>query len=107
MLHVEKDRMTRKEELIEAVHGNALLIPLVSDMVYLEEQLEYLQTLPKIRIHPDDPSKQKTTPAAKLYKELLQQYTNIVKVMLRATGSEDIEEDSPLRKWMNEHINTT
>ena len=42
--------MTRKEELIEAVHGNALLIPLVNDMVYLEEQLEYLQTLPKIRI---------------------------------------------------------
>lgn len=99
--------MTRKEELIEAVHGNTLLIPLVSDMVYLEEQLEYLQTLPKIRIHPDDPSKQKATPAAKLFKELLQQYTNIVKVMLRATGSEDIEEDSPLRKWMNEHINTT
>lgn len=99
--------MTRKEELLEAVHGNTLLIPLVSDMVYLEEQLEYLQTLPKIRIHPDDPSKQKATPAAKLYKELLQQYTNIVKVMLRATGSEDIEEDSPLRKWMNEHISTT
>lgn len=98
--------MTRKEELIEAVHDNTLLIPLVSDMVYLEEQLEYLQTLPKIRIHPNDPSKQKATPAAKLYKELLQQYTNIVKVMLRATGSEDIEEESPLRKWMNEHINT-
>ena len=104
MLHVEKDRMTRKEELIEAVHGNTLLIPLVNDMVYLEEQLEYLQTLPKIRIHPDDPSKQKATSAAKLYKELLQQYTNIVKVMLRATRSEDIEEESPLRKWMNEHV---
>lgn len=104
MLHVEKDCMTRKEELIEAVHGNTLLVPLVNDMVYLEGQLEYLQTLPKIRIHPDDPSKQKATPAAKLYKELLQQYTNIVKVMLRATGSEEIEEDSPLRKWMNEHI---
>ena len=104
MLHVEKDRMTRKEELLEAVHGNTLLIPLVNDMVYLEDQLEYLQTLPKIRIHQDDPSRQKATPAAKLYKELLQQYTNIVKVMLRATGSEDIEEESPLRKWMNEHV---
>ena len=103
-IRLEAHSMTRKEELIEAVHGNTLLIPLVSDMVYLEEQLEYLQTLPKIRIHPDDPSKQKATPAAKLYKELLQQYTNIVKVMLRATGSEDIEEESPLRKWMNEHV---
>lgn len=96
--------MTRMEELLDAIHGNTLLIPLVNDMVYLEEQLEYLQTLPKIRIHPDDPSKQKATPAAKLYKELLQQYTNIVKVMLRATGSEEIEEESPLRKWMNEHV---
>lgn len=103
-IRLEAHSMTRKEELIEAVHGNTLLIPLVNDMVYLEEQLEYLQTLPKIRIHPDDPSKQKATPAAKLYKELLQQYTNIVKVMLRATGSEDIEEESPLRKWMNEHV---
>ena len=104
MLHVEKDRMTRKEELLDEIHGNTLLIPLVNDMVYLEEQLEYLQTLPKIRIHPDDPPRQKATPAAKLHKELLQQYTNIVKVMLRATGSEDIEEESPLRKWMNEHV---
>ena len=42
MLHVEKDRMTRKEELIEAVHGNTLLIPLVNDMVYLEEQLSLI-----------------------------------------------------------------
>jgi hypothetical protein len=24
---------------------------------------------------------------------------------MKATGSDETEEDSPLRKWMNEHIN--
>lgn len=96
--------MDRQEELLKAIKENELLIPLVKEMVSLETQLDELRELPKIRIHPKDPSRQKTTAAAKLYKELLQQYTNIVKVMLRATGAEDAEEESPLRKWMNEHI---
>lgn len=96
--------MDRQKELLEAIKDNKLLIPLVTEMVELEHQLDELRKLPKIKVHPKDPSRQKTTPAAKLYKELLQQYTNIVKVMLRATGAEDIEEESPLRKWMNEHI---
>lgn len=96
--------MDRQEELLKAIKENELLIPLVKEMVSLETQLDELRELPKIRIHPKDPSRQKTTAAAKLYKELLQQYTNIVKIMLRATGAEDTEEESPLRKWMNEHI---
>lgn len=96
--------MDRQEELLKAIKENELLIPLVKEMVSLETQLDELRELPKIRIHPKDPSRQKTTAAAKLYKELLQQYTNIVKIMLRATGAEDAEEESPLRKWMNEHI---
>lgn len=96
--------MDRQEELLKAINENELLIPLVKEMVSLETQLDELRELPKIRIHPKDPSRQKTTAAAKLYKELLQQYTNIVKIMLRATGAEDAEEESPLRKWMNEHI---
>jgi hypothetical protein len=73
-------------------------------MVYLEEQLDELRELPKIKIHPTDKTKQKTTPAAKLYKEYLQQYTNIVRILMKATGVDESEEESPLRKWMNEHI---
>lgn len=96
--------MTRKEELLNFIGEDSTLIPLVEEMVYLEEQLDYLRGLPKINVHPKDPSKQKVTPAAKLYKELLQQYTNIVRIMIRVTGVEEQEEESPLREWVRKHV---
>lgn len=97
--------MTRKEELLKLLNNDITYIPLVNDMVYLEDQLDGLRELPKIKVHPSDPTKQKTTPAAKLYKEYLQQYTNIVRILMKATGADETEEESPLRRWMNEHIN--
>lgn len=96
--------MDRKEELLKIIENDKTLIPLVTEMVYLEKQLDELRDLPKIKVHPTDKSKQKTTPAAKLYKEYLQQYTNVVKILLRATGTDESEEESPLRKWMNAHV---
>lgn len=96
--------MSRKEELLKLIDNDATLVPLVGEMVYLEEQLDYYRSLPKIKVHPNDPSKQKATPAAKLYKEYLQQYTNVVKILLRATGADESEEESPLRKWMNQRL---
>ena len=97
--------MNRKEELLKILNNDITYIPLVTEMVYLEEQLDELRDLPKIKVHPDDPTKQKTTPAAKLYKEYLQQYTNIVRILMKATGVDESEEESPLRRWVNEHIN--
>ena len=96
--------MNRKEELLSLLNNDPTYVPLINEMVYLEEQLDELRGLPKIKRHPSDPSKQKTTPAAKLYKEYLQQYTIIVRILMRVTGADEVEEDSPLRKWMNEHI---
>lgn len=96
--------MTRKEELLKLLNNDITYIPLVTEMVYLEDQLDELRELPKIKVHPEDRTKQKTTPAAKLYKEYLQQYTNIVRILMKATGADETEEDSPLRRWMNEHI---
>lgn len=96
--------MTRQEELLKLLNNDITYVPLVTEMVYLEDQLDELRELPKIKVHPDDSTKQKTTPAAKLYKEYLQQYTNIVRILMKATGADETEEDSPLRRWMNEHI---
>lgn len=96
--------MSRLEELLKVIKHDITYIPLINEMVYLEEQLDELRALPKIKVHPDDPTKQKTTPAAKLYKEYLQQYTNIVRILMKATGADENEEESPLRKWINEHI---
>ena len=96
--------LKRKEELLKLIENDATLIPLIDEMVYLEEQLDYLRGLPKIKVHPNDPSKQKPTPAAKMYKEFLQQYTNIVKILIKATGIDESEEESPLRKWVKKHV---
>lgn len=98
--------MSRKEELLKVIENDVTLVPLVTEMVYLEKQLDELRELPKIKVHPTDPSKQKATPAAKLYKEYLQQYTNVVKILIRKTGVDENDEESPLRKWMKEHVNT-
>ena len=99
--------MTRRAELTNLIKDNKALLPMVDDLMFLEAQLEDLRKLPMIKVHPDDPSKQKTTPAAKQYKELLQQYTNIINVFLRATGTDEEDDESPLRKWMNEHTDQT
>jgi hypothetical protein len=89
--------MTRKEELLEAVKNDPKVVPLINDMVYLENQLELLRALPKIKVDPERPDHQKATPAAKQYKEYLQQYVNVVKVVQKAAGDDGSEADSPLR----------
>lgn len=90
--------MTRREELLKLTN-DPTITPLIEKMLFLENELEKLEKLPMIKVHPENPEIQKSTPAAKLYKEFLQQYTNIIKVISRATGDENNEEDSPLRKW--------
>ena len=94
--------MERKQELLKLVNdsNSSTIAPLIDKMLFLENQLENLEKLPMIKVHPDDPQIQKTTPAAKLYKEFLQQYTNIVKVISHAAGDDVDDEESPLRKWV-------
>lgn len=98
--------MTRKEELMSLIGFDPVLMPLITEMVELEDQLDYLRTLPKIKVHPKDPTKQKATPAAKLYKECLQQYTNIIRILMRSTGEDFDDAESPLRKWFNDHVDS-
>ena len=95
--------MTRKEQLLEAVNNDVKVVPLINDMVYLENQLDQLRALPKIRVDQDNPERQKATPAAKQYKEYLQQYVNVVKVVQKAAGDDGAEDDSILRKWLRDH----
>lgn len=95
--------MTRKEELLEVVGSDPVLVRLVDDMVFLENQLDYLRALPMIKVDPVNPQRQKATPAAKQYKEFLQQYNNVVKTMARRSDIDLSDEESPLRKWMTHH----
>ena len=95
--------LERKEELMKLVNDSnrTTILPLIDQMIYLENQLDYYRTLPMIKVNPENTMQQKATPAAKLYKEFLQQYTNVVKVISRITANENEQEESPLRKWAN------
>ena len=98
--------MTREEELRGLVGDDPFMRHLVGEMLELETQMDFLRTLPKIKVHPSDQTRQRATPAAKLYKECLQQYTNIIRILMRAAGSDVEDDDSPLRKWFNEHVDS-
>ena len=97
--------MERREELRKLVPLSIAptIYPMIDEMVFLESELIKLRGLPMIRVDDDNPERQKATPAAKLYKEFLQQYTNCVKVVAHAVGNDDAEEESPLRAWCKAH----
>ena len=95
--------MTRKQELLKAVKNEPTLTGLIAEMVYLEEQMKSLRKLPMIRVDKVDPSRQKATPAAKMYQDLLHKYTGIVKTIEVAMGADGSETESPLRAWIRDH----
>lgn len=95
--------MERKEQLLrylcEDDSDRLILEPIVENFIFLENRMDDLRKLPFIKVHPKNPGMQKVTPAAKQYKEFLQQYTNIVKILEKANKN-DSQEDSPLRAWI-------
>lgn len=106
--------MSRRDDIVNIIPEESLELvsSVIDDVVFLEERLTELRKLPFIQIHPQDATKQRSTPAAKQYKEFLQQYINCIKMIeyviykdKRMEGDEITE--SPLRKWFNEHSGTT
>lgn len=101
--------MERKEELLK-ICGKLdpetlkLVSPLIDQLIFLEENLAYLKTLPFIVVKPGDNTKQRVTPAYKQYKDLSQTYINALKVVNSALGIESETVESPLRKYMEERM---
>ena len=97
------DRKSELQKLCSSLDDAAktTTAPLIEEIVYLENELENLRSLPKISVNPNNPAQQKATPAAKLYKEFLQQYNNCIKIMLGALGKIETAEVSPLREYLN------
>ena len=97
--------MTRKEELLKVFENvdddlKKVVTPLIDDVVFLEERLNELRKLPFIRVIPSNPSMQKNTPACKMYKELLQQYNNCIKILCGVIGKNGDVETSPLQEYL-------
>mgnify|MGYP003378733033 CR=1 FL=1 len=76
--------------------------PLIAEVVFLENQMKELRKLPFIRINPKDSSQQKTTPAAKLYKECSQSYMNAIRILCSLLHKVDNSAENELLKKLSE-----
>ncbi len=83
---MDRDRKNEILSLFEHVDDKErqLLMPLMENIVFLEERMNDLREMPFVRVHPKNPLLQKTTPAAKLYKECMQSYMNGIRILLNA-----------------------
>lgn len=75
--------------------------PLVEKAIFLEARLEELEKLPFYRVHPNNPALQKRTEAGKLYKELLQSYCNVMKMLNGVIYKSVDEEADEFDEWEN------
>lgn len=96
--------MTRREELDEIFRDvdedeKKLVNHLIDEVVFLEEQMIRLKALPFISVHPKNSALQKTTSAAKQYKECSQSYMNATRILLNVLRKvESSEQDALLRR---------
>ena len=104
--------MNRREELLSFIPDDSkeLVVNVVDEIIFIESKLNELKRLPFIKVNPENPMQQKATPAAKQYKELMQQYINNIKVIEliiykdKRLQDENEQEESPLRKWVNSRL---
>lgn len=108
-----RQRMSRKEDLLKLLPAETIVLTeeVVNKILFLEKKMDELKELPFIQVDKKNNMRQRSTPAAKLYKELLQQYTNCVKILeaviyrnRKLEGNE--EEASPLEEWLMKHADS-
>lgn len=101
------ERVDKLHKIIDELDESVQLLahPLVDRLIYLENKLLDLEKLPFIKVHPNDPTKQKETPARKMYIPLLQQYNLVIKTLCKLIGVETEQEDSKtaeLKKYLKD-----
>lgn len=96
------DRRDQLKKVFNNIDANvrSVIDPMIDHVVFLENKLDGLKELPFIQVHPTNPALQKPTPAAKMYKELLQQYNNCVKILCSAIRKTDTDDYDPVAEFM-------
>lgn len=101
--------MSRRKELDEIFkdidsNQKKLVDKLIDEVVFLEEQMKSLRSLPFIRVHPKDNSKQEVTKAAKQYKDFSQSYMNAIRILCSLLHKEEGGDDDPVQKLFGDRL---
>lgn len=98
--------------LLDAIFANIdgtqkeLIDPLLDEIVFLEQRMKELKQMPFITTHPRKPHMQKTTPAAKQYKECSQSYMNAIRILVSILRQQEISEQDEMLKRLEEFMAT-
>ena len=101
--------LTRNQVLIEIFKNvdqeeYKLVRELIDEVVFLEDQMTELKKLPFISVHPLNPGMQKSTAAAKLYKECSQSYMNAIRILLSILRKTESSEQNELLQKLQEFL---
>lgn len=99
----------RKKTLVEIFSGideneRILIDGLIDEVVYLEDRMKELKKMPFIQVGRMDERKQRTTPAAKQYKECMQSYMNAVRILLNTLRKAESSAADELMKQFEEFM---
>lgn len=99
-----KNRREQLDEIFEFVDESEKILVdnLLDEVVYLEERMTALRKCEFIRINPDNPQLQKTTAAAKQYKECSQSYMNAIRILINVLRRVESDAADDLLKRLEE-----
>lgn len=97
-------RVAELSELFRDVDENEkkLIDQLIYEVAYYEGQMEELKKLPFINVNPKNPAQQKTTAAAKLYKEFATSYMNGMRILLNVLRKVESSAQDELMRRLEE-----
>ena len=79
-----------------------LLEPIMEQTYKLRKEIDYLESLPQIKVHPEMPEIQKQTEAAKMKIKLMQQMKESTRLLLSSLRKGDLGSESSLAKMLAE-----
>lgn len=94
--------MSRKDDLLKYAKGkvdDVVVVKVVDKVIFLESELDRLENIVKTCIKENAPAK-KQFAYSKEFRSTLAQYNSLIRTYNHLCGgTEEVEEDSPLRAW--------
>ena len=99
-----KQRLAELQSLFADIDKKerSLVDNLITEAVYLEEEMEALRTKPFLNVHPKNPTLVRQSPAAKLYKDCSHIYGNYIRILLSTLRKTDTNAQDELLKKLEE-----
>lgn len=101
-----EDKKTFYSKIFESADRaeRELVDRLIDEVIFLEAQMTELRTLPFVAVNQKNPALQKITPAARLYKDCMSQYSNAIRILLNVLRKVESSAQDELMKRLEEFM---